>query len=138
MAMHGVSLRAARTACLKLEAHRQLRLARIADPHAQETIKVEKRRCYQRIYVVLVIEGVKHLHSWYESHVLAKLERPHGPPIEGDILIIFPSGIALAPAGTGCRSDGLRRVRLQAGVDIESARQLIVSEQIEFMALVAV
>src|SRR5215472_17195110 len=67
---------------LKLEAHRQLRLAWITHAHAQEAVKIEQGWRHQRIHVVLVVEGVKHLHGRNESHVLAKLEGTRGAPIE--------------------------------------------------------
>ena len=56
---------------LKLEAHRQLRLPRIAYALAQEAVEVEKGRRTEGVDIVLVVEGVEHLKPRDQRHSLA-------------------------------------------------------------------
>ena len=49
---------------LKLEAQRQLRLPRITHANTQKAIKIKKGRRYQRVNVISIIKGVKHLKGW--------------------------------------------------------------------------
>ncbi len=72
--------------------------------------------------------------------MFSNLEGPHGAPIEGDEFIVLPGRVAFAArfSGAAHRSDGLRRMGLEAGVQVKSAGQLEIAEQIEFVTLVAV
>src|SRR5262249_17282367 len=109
---------------LELETNRQLRLARVAYAHAQEAVKVEERRRYERVHIVFVVEGVEHLDGRDNGEAVAELKRARRSPIEGNVFIVVARRIALAPwcCGAIVRGNGLRSVGLKPAVKIEPTR----------------
>src|SRR5580704_15159379 len=89
------------SASLKLQAHGQLRLARIAHTVAQETIKVKQRRGGQRIDIVLVVESIEQFNSRNNPEALAKAERTVDAEIKGEEAIVFQQMVA---ATVDCRA----------------------------------
>src|SRR6266851_2031786 len=102
---------------LKLEAHGQLRLARIAHTHTQEAVEVEKRGCDEGVNVVLVIESVEYLNRRGQRITVSKLKGPRGAPVERNVFIVLPARVAFT-AGT---VQGLWRMSLEARIEVESA-----------------
>src|SRR5262249_41803625 len=91
--------------CLKLEleAHRQLRLARIAHANAQEAVEVEQLRRRQWIHVVLVVEGVEHFELRNKFHAFAKLKWTVNTEVERKERVVFAEVVAPAINGRGPR-----------------------------------
>src|SRR5215468_2070200 len=124
----------------ELEPDRQLRLTRVSNANAQETVKVKQRRCHERVDIVLVVDGVEHFDRWDERIAFSKMDWTSRAPVKRNVFVVFPCRIPLAAEGgvASSRSNGLRRMGLQARIKIEAARQFKVAEEIEFMTFVAV
>src|SRR5213592_2781764 len=85
-------------ACLELEAHRQLRLARITDALTNEPIEVKQWRAAatDRIDVVLVVEQVEHFNLRDDLVPLTKLKWPCRPKIKSKVAIVLTKEIPAA------------------------------------------
>lgn len=66
----------------KRKAQRYLQLSRVANALSQKSVEVEKPRRAERIDVVRVIEGIKHLNDGNQRITLAEFEWPLDTPIE--------------------------------------------------------
>ena len=80
----------------ELQAQRQLRLTRVAHADTEEAVEVEERGSAQRIYVVLVVEGIEQFDRRYESVAFSELKGPRSAPIERYIFIVLVGRIAFA------------------------------------------
>src|SRR5262249_1047449 len=86
----------ARRTELELDPHRQLRLSRIADAHAQEAVEVEQLRRGQRVHVVGVAEGVEHFQLRHECEPFADAEPARHAEVEGEERIVLAQMVAAA------------------------------------------
>src|SRR5216683_5568989 len=97
-------------ASLELEAHGQLRLARITHADAEETVEVEESRSAQRVHVVLVVEGVEHFDLRDKLQALAEMERAVDAEVEGNEGVVLAQRVT--PLIHTAHKTRLRRDRL--------------------------
>src|SRR5215475_6790752 len=132
---------------LELKADGDLRLARIADAHAQEAVEVEQRRSRKRVDVVLVVEKVEDFNPRNQRITFAEVDRARHAEVESKEAVVFAKVIAAAvnrsavrnhKAGNGVLfaarragaiaehvvGNGLRGVRLHANVGVEAVRKI--------------
>ena len=81
---------------LERELHRQLDLAGIADTLPQEAVEIEQAGRDERIHVVVVVEGVEHLHHRRQREPIAEFEGPEQTPVEGEVLVVLAQMVPAA------------------------------------------
>ena len=120
---------------------RQLHLPRVADAGPEESVEIEKRRRRERVDVVGVVERVEHLRRRNHLNAAAEAEGPGQPPIETEVRIVFPQGVASeidAVHDAWRRRNRLRAARLRARVELDASRDLEVAVQVELVSDVAI
>src|SRR6185369_444341 len=109
----------------------------ISNSDSQEAVEIEETRCRERVYVVVVVEGVEHLDCWLESHALRQLETLVHSPVKREILVVFAICVSIV-CRTDARSNRLSRPRLNAASQLNATPDFRVGEEIEFVTNVTV
>src|SRR5262245_13644713 len=144
------------------ELHGKLQLPRITHALAQEAIEIEQSRRYQRVDVVVVVEGVEHLQHRNQRVAVAEFNGADHAPVEGEVFSVLAqvvpaavnSGhdaserVAFAAGWSGCvtqsvSAEGVHRNRLcgaglHADVHFEGLGQAGVGEEVELVLDVAI
>src|SRR5260370_28033446 len=142
---------------LEREPNGKLRLQRVTNPLAQETVKIEQPRSQQRIYIILIVKAIEHLQHRGQGVAFPEVERSYRPPVEREKAIVFAQVVsstvdaadhsrkrvigAARSARAGAeriRSNRLCGVSLNAGTELKADGQFSGGIKIEFMPAVAV
>src|SRR6185503_9330758 len=111
--------------------------SRITNSKSQEPGEVEQSWRSQRIYVVVVVEGVEHLKHRQQRYPFTESDRTNKAPVKREVLVVLPSCVAVV-CSPGAGSDWLSGPRLNSSVELDAQTDFSIREEVELVPDVAV